>query len=183
MKVKELLIKMSGVSSYGIYKSNNEPLNAHPTINEMMQYVDREVKSFDVFIYDDTENGNKVKRIRCCISLVDDELTIPTPLPDNINGLFYKSPQTNIYSDASCPYCGSKHYVLGYGVTTAMYCPPVVKDGKIICEDGNITTHHCTCCECGKEFAINNKGEVSPQADNIKVVTSSQQIKGTIIKQ
>ena len=74
MTVKELLGKMVGVKSYGIYTKNGEVLNAHPTTQELVEYLDKEVNHFDSFIYDDYDydiQGNKfgTKNIRSCVYL------------------------------------------------------------------------------------------------------------------
>lgn len=53
-----------------------------------------------------------------------------------------------------CPYCGESYYMENYRATTAMYCPPIYKDGVNINPDRNTTTTHCTCINCGKEFSF-----------------------------
>ena len=59
-----------------------------------------------------------------------------------------------------CPYCGESYYQEGYTVSTAMYCPPIYKNGKLIIEDDNYHTTHCTCLNCGKAFNyVRHKGE------------------------
>lgn len=53
-----------------------------------------------------------------------------------------------------CPKCGESYYQELYSVTTAMYCPPIYKDGVNINPDRNKSTTHCRCCNCGEEFTI-----------------------------
>ena len=55
-------------------------------------------------------------------------------------------------TSCKCPHCGKSHFVINYCITTAMYCPVVIKDGKVVSEDTNKTTSHCTCLECKKDF-------------------------------
>ncbi len=58
-----------------------------------------------------------------------------------------------------CPYCGKSHYREGMTTFTAMYFPPIWKDGVNVNPDGNIHTTECECLECGRWFHIVN-GEV-----------------------
>ena len=51
-----------------------------------------------------------------------------------------------------CPHCGESYYMVNYSECTAMYFPPIYKDGVNINPDRNITTTHCTCMNCGKGF-------------------------------
>ena len=53
-----------------------------------------------------------------------------------------------------CPYCGESFYSEGYSIATAIYSPPVYKDGKLISTDPNIYTTHCHCLSCDKNFNI-----------------------------
>lgn len=53
-----------------------------------------------------------------------------------------------------CPYCGDSCYREDYSTTTAMYYPPIYKDGININPDRNKTTTNCTCMNCGKEFSF-----------------------------
>jgi len=55
-----------------------------------------------------------------------------------------------------CPYCNESYYTEKYTMSTAMYCPTVIKDGKVISNDCNIHTTVCECKNCGKEFKIVN---------------------------
>lgn len=55
---------------------------------------------------------------------------------------------------ARCPHCGDSYYRENYSTTTAMYYPPIYKDGVNINPDRNKTTTHCTCMNCGKEFSF-----------------------------
>ena len=54
--------------------------------------------------------------------------------------------------NVKCPYCEASIYMIKYSATTAMYYPPIIKDGVNINPDGNITTTNCQCLNCGKEF-------------------------------
>lgn len=52
-----------------------------------------------------------------------------------------------------CPNCRKSYFSERYCTTTAVYYPPVYKDGININPDGNITTHYCCCLNCGNEFS------------------------------
>ena len=56
-----------------------------------------------------------------------------------------------------CPNCGESYYMENYSVTTAVYYPPIWKDGVNVNPDRNITTTHCTCMNCHKDFTYSNK--------------------------
>lgn len=55
---------------------------------------------------------------------------------------------------AKCPKCGESYYQELYSVSTALYCPPVYKDGININPNTNKVSIHCHCCNCGAEFDI-----------------------------
>lgn len=63
--------------------------------------------------------------------------------------------QNNTNKTHKCPECGESHYQELYTTSTALYCPPVYKNGMLICEDDiNKVTTHYRCCNCGNEFTI-----------------------------
>lgn len=51
-----------------------------------------------------------------------------------------------------CPHCGKSYYQENYATTTAVYYPPIYKDGVNINPDRNKSTTYCTCLNCGKNF-------------------------------
>lgn len=51
-----------------------------------------------------------------------------------------------------CPYCGESYYMENYSSCTAVYYPPIYKDGVNINPDRNAKTTHCTCMNCKKDF-------------------------------
>lgn len=53
-----------------------------------------------------------------------------------------------------CPNCGKSHYSTGVSTCTAVYYPPIWKDGININPDRNTTTTHAHCCECHYDFVI-----------------------------
>lgn len=55
---------------------------------------------------------------------------------------------------ATCPHCGKSYYTEMYSASTAVYYPPVYKDGVNINPDMNKSTTHCRCLSCNKEFDI-----------------------------
>ena len=57
-----------------------------------------------------------------------------------------------------CPRCGSSYYEEGVTTSTAMYFPPIWKDGVNVNPDRNIHTTSCKCCNCNCNFYIERKG-------------------------
>jgi hypothetical protein len=53
---------------------------------------------------------------------------------------------------AKCPHCGESYYMENYSECTAVYYPPIYKNGVNINPDKNTVTTHCTCMNCGKDF-------------------------------
>ena len=53
-----------------------------------------------------------------------------------------------------CPHCGESYYMENYSTTTAVYYPPIYKNGVNINPDRNTVTTHCTCMNCGKDFTF-----------------------------
>lgn len=53
-----------------------------------------------------------------------------------------------------CPHCGASHYSEGPSMCTAVYYPPIWKDGVNTNPDGNVTTTKAHCCECNYDFII-----------------------------
>lgn len=60
---------------------------------------------------------------------------------------------------AKCPHCGDSYYRENYSHTTAVYYPPIYKNGVNINPDRNTSTTYCTCMNCGKDFTITNQHE------------------------
>ena len=56
------------------------------------------------------------------------------------------------FQNVRCPHCGENYYQENYTTTTAVYYPPIYKDGVNINPDRNQSTTFCTCLNCGKEF-------------------------------
>ncbi len=61
---------------------------------------------------------------------------------------------SGIYKDIKCPHCGASHFKVGSSWSTAMYCPTIIKDGKVISKDHNIVNTEYECLNCGKTFTI-----------------------------
>lgn len=53
-----------------------------------------------------------------------------------------------------CPHCGASYYQELYSMTTAVYYPPIYKDGVNINPDRNISTTRCHCLNCDKDFSF-----------------------------
>jgi len=52
-----------------------------------------------------------------------------------------------------CPKCGESYFTEKYSMTTAVYYPPVLKNGININPDMNSTTTECQCMNCGERFS------------------------------
>ena len=57
-------------------------------------------------------------------------------------------------SDIKCNKCGASYFIELYNTTTAVYYPPIYKNGVNINPDKNITTTVCRCCECNNIFSF-----------------------------
>ena len=60
--------------------------------------------------------------------------------------------------DIKCPKCRQSYFMENYSVGTAVYYPPIYKDGVNINPDGNITTTVCTCLNCNEIFSYQTRG-------------------------
>ena len=65
-----------------------------------------------------------------------------------------------------CPRCGVSYYTEGPSMRTAVYYPPIWKDGININPDRNTTTTQCECMNCGATFYIKRC------LDNVEVYTN-----------
>lgn len=52
-----------------------------------------------------------------------------------------------------CPYCDESYYQELYSTKTALYYPPIYKNGVNINPDMNMTTVYCHCLNCNKDFS------------------------------
>lgn len=58
----------------------------------------------------------------------------------------------------TCPKCGESYYQECYSTCTAMYFPPIYKNGININPDRNITTTVCKCLNCQEVFSFKIQG-------------------------
>ncbi len=61
-------------------------------------------------------------------------------------------------TNIECPFCGQSYYMENYVTRTAIYFPPVYKDGININPDRNYSIHQCTCLACNKSFSYKEQG-------------------------
>lgn len=60
-----------------------------------------------------------------------------------------------------CPNCGASHYSEGSSQCTAVYYPPIWKDGVNVNPDMNTMTTRAHCYECNYDFVIKSQhGEI-----------------------
>ena len=69
-----------------------------------------------------------------------------------------------------CPYCGKSHFIINSAISTLVYVPTIISEGKVEQQsDPNKTTYNCTCLECYKDFEthedILNKDDSPIQCD------------------
>ena len=57
-----------------------------------------------------------------------------------------------------CPHCGASYYSTGPCMRTAVYYPPIWKDGINTNPDMNVTTTEAHCYECHYDFIIKEQG-------------------------
>jgi len=57
-----------------------------------------------------------------------------------------------------CPSCGESYFMEGISTTTAVYYPPIWKDGVNVNPDRNTTTTQYKCLNCGNVFYISHNG-------------------------
>ena len=63
------------------------------------------------------------------------------------------NPYTVSAEVVKCPKCGSRHFLMGGGISTLVYTPMEFKDGKaVLGKEINKTINHYTCLDCGEEF-------------------------------
>ena len=66
-----------------------------------------------------------------------------------------------MFEDIVCPNCGASYFQEGATMTTAVYYPPIWKDGININPDRNTSTTECRCLNCGQKFYVERcAGEV-----------------------
>ena len=58
-----------------------------------------------------------------------------------------------------CPHCSESYYMEKYTIATAMYFPPIYKNGVNINPDRNISTHVCQCLNCQHVFSYQTRNE------------------------
>ena len=139
---------------YLIFESTGNPRTKmiNPTyIVERESTAKSFCKEFSKFYYEEREDG-----VYCTTTLGDSITKIEHS--DFLCGFDFVG--KGLYNDIECPYCGAKHYKVGGSSTTAMYCPIIVEDGKIVSKDRNICTTEYHCLDCGKTFkTVNGKVE------------------------
>lgn len=69
---------------------------------------------------------------------------------------YYKPEDEKSLGKYRCPHCGESYYRVDSTTSTAVYCPRVYKDGKLISHDSNTITEHCSCLACGQHFDVKN---------------------------
>lgn len=111
-------------------------------INEMIDFLN------DTYLMD-VADGNFVS----CGGDIESPIFVTGLSTDDccIDNMVHGAP---IKGNAKCPHCGTSYYTEMFSTSTAVYYPPVYKDGVNINPDMNQSTTHCRCLNCGKEFDI-----------------------------
>ena len=156
---------------YLIFKHTGEPDTKfnYPTYIVEHEYVAKAFcKEYNEFYYEERDDGNQyliTPSIGTITYNEDDGLTLLTPegfaaverrLEEEAHDVNPLSRGLNY--DVKCPYCGARHFMIGGGMSTCMYCPTIMKDGKVISKHHNIYTEEYECLECHKRFkSVNGK--------------------------
>lgn len=72
---------------------------------------------------------------------------------DAIDNCVHATCSIDIVRTHHCPHCGESYYMVKNMSCTAVYYPPIYKDGVNINPDRNKTTVYCKCMNCGKDFS------------------------------
>lgn len=122
----------------------------HPSyIVERKSTAEAFCKEFSNFYYEEREDG---VYITTTSTLGDSmEKVEKADVCGDINPL-----SKGLHDDLKCPHCGAQYFMEGSSFATTMFCPTIIKDGKVISKDSNIytTTYHCL--NCGKDFKVVN---------------------------
>jgi len=78
-----------------------------------------------------------------------------------------------------CPNCGKSYYQIKYSTVTAVYYPPIYKDGININPDKNSETVYCDCLNCNYTFSYENN---SNREDFEKTILGSKKPENIIIE-
>ena len=123
---------------YLIFKRTGDPntkANYPSYITEHKDVAEDFCEEYPEFYYDERDTGSFISTTGLSSAVYDDSCL-----------------GKGLYSDIVCPYCGAKHFRLDGCESTAMYCPTIIKDGKVISKDHNTVTEYFRCQECGKRF-------------------------------
>ena len=104
---------------------------------------------------------DKINEIINCLndSFITDEpdtaiSTFVTGLCTSDDTISNVASSVSIKGGAKCPHCGESYYEEMWSTSTAVYYPPIYKDGVNINPDRNKTTTHCRCLNCNTDFDI-----------------------------
>ena len=126
-------------------------------VNELIDFLNNN------FITDDP-NIVKIEDLQNLVDITCDTLT-PKTNEHTLNGLVADKidpkyifddmclkTEPNPWSDKKCPHCDESYYTPGASITTALYCPPIYKNGVNVNKMKNTskTTYHC--CACGRDW-------------------------------
>ena len=137
MKIKKLIHD---------FKENGQTTRIIDKINEIIELLNNSfiTQEHDEAIVDVT---NSLATISC------DRLT---PLPNETTCELTVDRLMNmveggrgIYDNIKCPKCGARCFEVGPSYCTAVYYPPIIKDGVNINTNHNKSITTYTCCECG----------------------------------
>lgn len=88
-------------------------------------------------------NADKLDSLLCATENIDEIKAV--------NCVYH--PVEELHS-ARCPHCGESYYMETHSMITAVYYPPIYKNGVNINPDRNKSTTYCACMNCGKDFSF-----------------------------
>ena len=115
-------------------------------VNEIIDLLNNSFITQDA----DTITVNDLKSV---VDITCDTLTPRTNEHTLNNDHIFKDIYSNPVTNKKCPHCGASHYTPGVSYTTAVYYPPIYKDGVNINAGKNSTTtqYHCLACNTNWE--------------------------------
>ena len=150
---KENLLKYEELKIWSIIKKYPEELGMILQCKDYEEYKST---------FSDIDCEEEIEITEEQFNLVKNFFTKKEPIAATPNLIVDNMPIDNyeakgLLGEIKCPYCNESYFSIDYTTSTLMYCPTIIKDGKVVSHDGNTTTEVCTCHNCHKKFFISHK--------------------------
>ena len=126
-----------------------EKLNEHITSSDLIGIMEIIAKINEIIDVVNSNSNNKAELINKSVA----DVVYDTCVVNDEGSLSSCVNNLHMHINTKCPHCGQSYYTELYSCSTALYYPPVYKDGVNINPDRNQTTTLCKCLNCGKEFS------------------------------